>query len=145
MFDEIRRQGGYKFADGLVRIDAEATVTASSTKQQKVLIVGGGPVGALAALSFLKRGWQVELWEARSGGSSSRLRKPFGYAKGFGLLSLWVHGQIQGMMMSLRPISDRSTSLYPHVAFRPCDRSTLILVGRMIGLLMVTELTHPMM
>ncbi|KAJ9110781.1 kynurenine 3-monooxygenase, mitochondrial precursor [Naganishia adeliensis] len=35
----------------------------NSTK--KVLIVGAGPVGSLTALTFHKRGWQVEIWEGR--------------------------------------------------------------------------------
>lgn len=34
-------------------------------RQRKVLIVGGGPVGALTALSLFRRGWAVELWETR--------------------------------------------------------------------------------
>ena len=34
-------------------------------RQRKVLIVGGGPVGALTALSLFRRGWSVELWESR--------------------------------------------------------------------------------
>lgn len=37
----------------------------STTK--KVLIVGAGPVGSLTALTFHKRGWQVEIWEGREG------------------------------------------------------------------------------
>lgn len=37
----------------------------NSTK--KVLIVGAGPVGSLTALTFHKRGWQVEIWEGREG------------------------------------------------------------------------------
>lgn len=36
-------------------------------KMTKCLIVGGGPVGALAALYAANRGWQVELYELRGG------------------------------------------------------------------------------
>ncbi|KAJ9110477.1 hypothetical protein QFC19_001603 [Naganishia cerealis] len=32
---------------------------------KKVLIVGAGPVGSLTALTFHKRGWDVEIWEGR--------------------------------------------------------------------------------
>lgn len=42
-------------------------------RQRKVLVVGGGPVGSLTALSFAKRGWAVELWETRDGESSPLL------------------------------------------------------------------------
>ncbi len=34
---------------------------------QKVVVVGAGPVGSLAALYAAKRGYQVELYELRSG------------------------------------------------------------------------------
>lgn len=40
----------------------------------KCLIVGAGPVGALAALYAAKRGWQVELYELRGGPSSCAMR-----------------------------------------------------------------------
>lgn len=33
----------------------------------KCLIVGAGPVGALAALYAVKRGWEVEVYELRAG------------------------------------------------------------------------------
>jgi pyruvate/2-oxoglutarate dehydrogenase complex dihydrolipoamide dehydrogenase (E3) component len=36
-------------------------------RPRKVLVVGGGPVGALTALSLHKRGWNVEVWETRDG------------------------------------------------------------------------------
>lgn len=36
-------------------------------RARKALVVGGGPVGALTALSLHKRGWSVEVWEARDG------------------------------------------------------------------------------
>lgn len=36
-------------------------------RKHKVLVVGGGPVGSLTALSLHKRGWNVEMWEARDG------------------------------------------------------------------------------
>ena len=37
----------------------------------KCLIVGAGPVGALAALYAANRGWDVEVYELRGGSSSS--------------------------------------------------------------------------
>jgi prephenate dehydrogenase len=39
----------------------------STETLKKVLIVGAGPVGSLTALTFHKRGWQVEIWEGRDG------------------------------------------------------------------------------
>jgi len=36
-------------------------------RPRKVLVVGGGPVGSLTALSLHKRGWSVEMWETRDG------------------------------------------------------------------------------
>jgi kynurenine 3-monooxygenase len=33
----------------------------------KCLVVGAGPVGALAALYAAKRGWKVEVYELRGG------------------------------------------------------------------------------
>jgi 2-polyprenyl-6-methoxyphenol hydroxylase-like FAD-dependent oxidoreductase len=38
-----------------------------TTRPRKVLVIGGGPVGALTALSLHRRGWDVELWESREG------------------------------------------------------------------------------
>lgn len=37
-------------------------------KRQKTVIVGAGPVGALAALYAAQRGHDVEVYELRSGG-----------------------------------------------------------------------------
>jgi kynurenine 3-monooxygenase len=37
---------------------------------QKVLVVGGGPVGALTALYAARRGYQVELYDLRDGEAS---------------------------------------------------------------------------
>lgn len=34
---------------------------------RKVVIVGAGPVGCLAAIAFAKMKWQVEVYEARPG------------------------------------------------------------------------------
>ncbi|GCB77828.1 hypothetical protein scyTo_0016751, partial [Scyliorhinus torazame] len=39
--------------------------TSDGEKAKKVAIVGGGLVGALNACFFAKRGFQVELYEAR--------------------------------------------------------------------------------
>lgn len=34
---------------------------------RKLVIVGAGPVGCLAAMSFANMGWSVEIYEARPG------------------------------------------------------------------------------
>jgi kynurenine 3-monooxygenase len=34
---------------------------------RKVVVVGAGPVGCLAAIAFAKMNWQVEIYEARPG------------------------------------------------------------------------------
>ena len=44
------------------------------TPQQKVVIVGGGPVGALTALYVATRGYKVELYDLRDGRSSLNSR-----------------------------------------------------------------------
>jgi kynurenine 3-monooxygenase len=36
-------------------------------KRQKTIIIGAGPVGALAALYAAQRGYEVEIYELRSG------------------------------------------------------------------------------
>jgi flavin-dependent dehydrogenase len=36
---------------------------------RKAVVVGGGPVGCLTALSLARSGWRVELYEGRKGGS----------------------------------------------------------------------------
>ncbi|KAG6854622.1 hypothetical protein C0991_004224 [Blastosporella zonata] len=36
-----------------------------SPAQRKVVVVGAGPVGCLAAISFAKKGWKVDLFEGR--------------------------------------------------------------------------------
>jgi phytoene dehydrogenase-like protein len=43
----------------------------STAKRQKTIVVGAGPVGALAALYAARRGHDVEVYELR-GGKSSR-------------------------------------------------------------------------
>lgn len=43
------------------------TIELNPERTRRALVVGGGPVGALTALSLEKRGWNVELWEARDG------------------------------------------------------------------------------
>jgi kynurenine 3-monooxygenase len=35
--------------------------------EQKIVVIGGGPVGALAALYAARRGYAVELYELRDG------------------------------------------------------------------------------
>ena len=39
----------------------------SATKKQKTVVVGAGPVGALAALYAARRGDDVEVYELRGG------------------------------------------------------------------------------
>lgn len=43
---------------------------------EKIAIVGGGPVGSLAALYAAQRGYQVELYELRPGMSTVRKTQP---------------------------------------------------------------------
>lgn len=43
------------------------TPAMSAPFKQKTVVVGGGPVGALAALYAAQRGHEVELYELRSG------------------------------------------------------------------------------
>ena len=45
-------------------------------KSVKCLVVGAGPVGALAAIYAAKRGWDVEVYEFR-GGISALLQTSF--------------------------------------------------------------------
>lgn len=45
----------------------DMTIELNPERRRRALVVGGGPVGALTALSLNKRGWDVELWEARDG------------------------------------------------------------------------------
>ena len=40
---------------------------------RKAVVVGGGPVGCLTALSLARSGWRVELYDGRKG--RSRLKK----------------------------------------------------------------------
>lgn len=42
----------------------------ATSKKQKTVVVGAGPVGSLAALYAAKRGDDVELYELRGGGSN---------------------------------------------------------------------------
>jgi L-2-hydroxyglutarate oxidase LhgO len=54
----IPRQNGH--ANG----DADDT---GRTRQRKVVIVGAGPVGCLAAIALANKGWSVEVYEGRAG------------------------------------------------------------------------------
>ena len=42
-------------------------IKTSNTKPQKTVVIGAGPVGALAALYAAQRGDEVELYELRGG------------------------------------------------------------------------------
>ena len=44
---------------------------AKYTKKQKIVVIGAGPVGALAALYAAQRGHDVEVYELRNGTSFS--------------------------------------------------------------------------
>ena len=46
----------------------------TESRPRKVLVVGAGPVGALAALYAAERGDEVEVYELRGGQSESVLR-----------------------------------------------------------------------
>jgi len=46
----------------------------ATSKKQKTVVVGAGPVGSLAALYAAKRGDDVELYELRGGGSKFHSR-----------------------------------------------------------------------
>ena len=39
----------------------------TTSTQKKVVVVGAGPIGCLAAMAFAKRRWRVVLYEGRSG------------------------------------------------------------------------------
>ena len=41
--------------------------TMSDPSRKKAIIIGGGPVGCLTALSLANNGWEVEIWEGRPG------------------------------------------------------------------------------
>lgn len=59
---EIHAQNGR--ANGHANGDGYLSGT---TRQRKAVIVGAGPVGCLAAIAFGKKGWSVEVYEARAG------------------------------------------------------------------------------
>lgn len=46
-----------------------SATTTTGSRRKRALIVGAGPVGSLTALSLDKRGWEVEVWEGRTGES----------------------------------------------------------------------------
>lgn len=41
--------------------------TPGRTRRRKAVIVGGGPVGCLAAIALANKGWTVEVYEGRAG------------------------------------------------------------------------------
>jgi thioredoxin reductase len=47
------------------------------TPTQKIIVVGAGPVGSLAALYAANRGYDVEVYELRSGGFVTLSCVPF--------------------------------------------------------------------
>ena len=42
-------------------------MSSTTSTHRKVVVVGAGPIGCLAAMAFAKRGWRVDLYESRSG------------------------------------------------------------------------------
>lgn len=50
------------------------STTTTPTSTRKVVVVGAGPVGCLAAMAFAKRGWRVDLYEGRPGQCSLAYR-----------------------------------------------------------------------
>ena len=52
-------------------LNARVPLTTMSDEQtdkaRRVVVVGAGPVGCLAAISFAKMGWNVDIYEARPG------------------------------------------------------------------------------
>ncbi len=43
---------------------------------RKAVVVGGGPVGCLTALSLARSGWRVELYDGRKGWSREKKNTP---------------------------------------------------------------------
>jgi 2-polyprenyl-6-methoxyphenol hydroxylase-like FAD-dependent oxidoreductase len=56
-------------------------------KKEKIVVIGAGPVGALAALYAAKRGYEVEIYELRGGLSTIRLVDDCDAAESSGKLS----------------------------------------------------------
>jgi len=50
-----------------LKIIAQYELSMAENKATKCLVVGAGPVGALAALYAARRGWEVEVYELRGG------------------------------------------------------------------------------
>jgi NADPH-dependent 2,4-dienoyl-CoA reductase/sulfur reductase-like enzyme len=44
-----------------------ASDMSTTPTHKKVVVVGAGPIGCLAAMAFAKRAWRVDLYESRSG------------------------------------------------------------------------------
>ena len=42
-------------------------MSSETPTSRKVVVVGAGPVGCLAAVALAKRGWHVDLYEGRPG------------------------------------------------------------------------------
>lgn len=53
--------------------DKSLKMSAGTTRKQRIVVVGAGPVGTLAALYAAGRGDQVEIYEYREGKSASNL------------------------------------------------------------------------
>jgi glycine/D-amino acid oxidase-like deaminating enzyme len=68
-----------------------SATTATGPRKKRALIIGAGPVGSLTALSLDKRGWEVEVWEGRTGESEYFcfffLSLPRGESGGYGGLA----------------------------------------------------------
>lgn len=44
-----------------------SAMSSTTPTHRKVVVVGAGPIGCLAAMAFDKRAWRVDLYESRSG------------------------------------------------------------------------------
>ena len=58
---------GYANGEANGHSDDYFPVAAGHTRRRKAVIVGGGPVGCLAAIALANKGWSVEVYEGRAG------------------------------------------------------------------------------